>query len=326
MTPIFLRIKILLVVAGITLVNASAMARDLGYGHHSVFAAGYEIKVFTYRSPVCASPSILFVFHGKNRKAESVRDKAVKIAKDSCLMVFAPLLDQDRFPNWRYHRAGVIKGGKVQPVSRWTYPILQGLIDFARNEVGHANTKLYLFGHSAGGQFLSRIAAYSPSLNADRIVVANPSVHVVPLSDEPVPYGYADIFSPELIPEKLKEYLATPITIYLGQEDTGSKYLVKTKAAMRQGRNRYERGKKIFKQAQEIAADNELEFNWKLVEVPGVGHSSRGMIKADEFYEALDLPDQRQLPDAARLDLDMPVNLPVANEIMSAIPEATTVR
>ena len=272
----------------ITTALSTVLSADVpGYGHSRVMAAGYEIQVYTYRPSSCEDPGILLVFHGKNRKAEGVRDKAVRIAEESCLMIFSPLLDEDRFPSWLYQRAGVIKGGKVQPVQRWTYPIVQDLVSFARAEASEQNVPLYLFGHSAGGQFLSRITAYSPSLNADRIVVANPSVHVLPFTDESVPYGYKNLYSEKMAQQKIASYLASPVTIYLGQNDTGEKNLVKSKAAMRQGLNRLERGRNVFARARDFALRNGLVFNWELVEVSDVGHSSRGMLEASELVDIL---------------------------------------
>lgn len=282
--------------------TAGVSASDEGFDQLKLNAAGDEIKVYTYRPPDCDNPSLLFVFHGLNRKAESVSKKAVKIAQDACLMVFAPLFDKDRFPNWRYHRAGVVRDGRIQPESRWTAPILHDLLTLAKKVVGSQDAKLYLFGHSAGGQFLSRISAYSPPSGVNRIIIANPSVYVAPLLNEPAPYGFGGVFASAEAQQNLKNYLSLPITIYLGEEDTGSKYLKKNKAAMRQGINRLDRGRKIFRQARDIATQRGWQFKWRLVEVSDVGHSSRGMLGAREFYRALGLPaapDDIRLPDAA---------------------------
>ena len=46
---------------------------------------------------------------------------------------------------------------------------------------------------------------------------------------------------------------------------------------MRQGANRYERGTQIFQAARELAKNKGWDFNWRLVEAPGVGHSARRM-------------------------------------------------
>ena len=288
-------------------IAATTVARDSGIGQLRLVADGIEFKIFTYRPPLCAKPSALVAFHGLHRKAESVRNKAMDIATRACLMVFAPLFDQDRFPNWRYHRAGVVRDGRVQPVQQWTGPVLHALLDLTREAIGNPDAKLYLFGHSAGGQFLSRIAAYTPLARVERIVIANPSVYVAPLLDEPAPYGFDGLFSAEEADDRLRAYLASPITIYLGQEDTGDKLLVKNRAAARQGKNRLERGRAVFRMAKNLAEERGWRFRWNLVEAPGVGHSSGGMLRAAALYQALglsppssdsDRPVRHELPDA----------------------------
>ncbi len=270
---------------------ACSEARDSGYGQLRIDAAGTEIKVFTYRSPTCANPSLLFVFHGLNRKAEGVRDSAVDVADRACLMVFAPLFDKERFPNWRYHRAGVFRKGRVQPPSRWTAATMHALLDEAKKIAKRPDAKMYLFGHSAGGQFLSRIAAYAPPPDVQRIVIANPSVYVAPLVDEAAPNGFGGVFSSRQTRRQLETYLALPITIYLGQQDTGDKSLVRHAAAMRQGATRLERGRNVYCLARDVAQQKGWTFNWRLVEAVGVGHSSRRMLRAPALQRALGLSE-----------------------------------
>jgi pimeloyl-ACP methyl ester carboxylesterase len=229
-----------------------------------------------------------------NRKAKNARDNAIDVANEACLMVFAPLLDKKRFPNWRYHRAGIFRKGHVQPSSQWTAPMIRALIDFARKQVDNPSAKLYLFGHSAGGQFLSRLAAYTPLQDVDRIIIANPSVYVAPKLTEDAPYGFAGIFNDNQAQRRLASYLSSPITIFVGEKDIGDKYLVNNSIAQRQGKNRYERGRNIFNIAKQEASSQNLTFSWKLVEACGIGHSSSGMLNSDEMLYALGLYDNQQ--------------------------------
>jgi pimeloyl-ACP methyl ester carboxylesterase len=269
----------------------SLSADETGFKEYAVYADDTSIEVFAYHPPGCKKSDILVVFHGLKRKASSLRKKAIPIAKQACLTVFAPRFDKQRFPNWRYHRAGVSRSGKIQPRERWTGPILQALLKQLRNIAGDPSSRLYLFGHSAGGQFLSRVSAYSPPSSVDRIVVANPSLHVVPAIETLAPVGFAGLFSELESRQRIKAYLELPITIYLGQNDTGEKYLVKSKQAMQQGRTRLERGRYVFHRAEKLAREKGWNFNWKLVEVPGVGHSSKGMLQAQELLVALGLTE-----------------------------------
>jgi alpha-beta hydrolase superfamily lysophospholipase len=154
----------------------------------------------------------------------------------------------------------------------------------------HSSHKIHqvvLFGHSAGGQLLSRVCAYTPLTDVDSVIIANPSSYVMPLADEPAPYGFGNIFSLQNIELKIKQYLSAPMTIYLGMEDVDTLNLSRTKASMRQGENRLARGRKTYKIGQQIARAHRLKINWRLVEIPEVGHSSREMLTSDNFLQAL---------------------------------------
>lgn len=250
---------------------------------------GWPVVVHTYRPEGCAAPKLLILFAGYDRDADRYRDRAIPLAKRACLLLFAPLLDREQFPNWRYQRAGVYRDARVQPESAWTQPVLRDLIAWARKWAGRSDITTILFGHSAGAQFLSRAAAYFPPEDVYRIVIANPSVHVMPSLEEAVPYGFDGIFERDQRTERLRAYLRHRITIFLGQEDSGNRLLVDDEAARRQGDNRYERGKKVFAIGRAAAKQRGWPFNWRLIEVPGVGHSSRDMLNSQQAFDALGL-------------------------------------
>ena len=58
-------------------------------------------KLFRYHPRGCSDLSLLLVFHGHGRDASSYRDRSREIAEKACFVVYAPLFDQDRFPNGR---------------------------------------------------------------------------------------------------------------------------------------------------------------------------------------------------------------------------------
>ena len=76
-----------------------------------------------------------------------------------------------------------------------------------------------LLGHSAGGQFLERLAAFVPT-QAKRIVVANPGSYVFPSLDVAAPYGLGKVYAGAEGEAQLRRYLEQPLTIYLGEADT----------------------------------------------------------------------------------------------------------
>ena len=201
----------------------------------------------------------------------------------------SPLMDRDQFPTWRYDRAGVMDRKIVQPRDRWIGRLLEDLIDWGRRAAGLSEAPALLFGHSAGGQMLSRVAAYCPPPGVARLIIANPSVYVVPSLSEPAPHGFANLFGADEAETRLRTYLALPISIYLGREDVGAKNLVDNAPARRQGVHRLDRGRHVFSRAEHCATSRLWPFGWRLVEAEGVGHSASGMLDAPEMLHALGL-------------------------------------
>ena len=276
----------LAIAAGTAIAPSELLALDLGAGRIEAEVEDEAFDIYTYRPSLCAAPSLLLVFHGNGRTADSYRDSARNVADRACFAVYAPLFDEGRFPNWSYHRGGIARDGELRPESEWTVEFIDELIDWARNEEGRPDAPVFLFGHSAGAQFLSRVAAYALPEDVTRIVQANPSTYVMPTLDEAAPYGFG------LLPEaeakqRLREYLDAPVTVYLGLEDTGDEDLTMTEAAQRQGGNRLERGRHVFEEARRVAQENGWPFSWQLVYADDVGHTARGMLGAEQMFQAL---------------------------------------
>jgi poly(3-hydroxybutyrate) depolymerase len=255
-----------------------------GPGEQDARLGNTVMRVFTYR-PDCADPSILLVFHGVSRNADGYRDHARPLADKLCMIVVAPLFDKKRFPSWRYQYGGIVRRHAVQDPRDWSGRLVVDLIGWVRAQQGR-NRPVFMIGHSAGGQFLSRLAAFVPT-DAVRIVIANPSTHVLPSLETAAPFGFADVYSGSRAAAELRRYLATPVTIFLGGEDVGDKELTNSPEAQRQGATRLERGQNTFKEGQRMATANGWTFNWRLVELPGVGHSSTKMFRSAAALRAL---------------------------------------
>jgi hypothetical protein len=161
------------------------------------------------------------VFHGLSRTAAFYRDDAIPLGQRLCLLVVAPLFDDTRFPTWRYQRGGVVHDGVVEPVANRTVNLVPRLVVWVRTQEKRPDLPYAMLGHSAGGQFLSRVAAHVPN-DATSIVIANPSTWVRPASNVAAPYGFGEIWSQADGEAALRRYLAEPITVLLGQDDTGS--------------------------------------------------------------------------------------------------------
>jgi pimeloyl-ACP methyl ester carboxylesterase len=276
-----------MIVALLALLAAWPMSVSAGTtGEATATLGDTSLEVFTYRPAGCAPAGLLLVFHGLDRNASTYRDDAESLADRFCLLVAAPLFDREWFPTWRYQRGGIVRDGKVRDSTLWTGWFVVKLADWLRQQEAKPDMPYWVIGHSAGAQFLSRFAAFIPN-QARRIVIANPSTWVLPsLADAP-PYGFRGVPSAETL---LQRYLAAPVTVLLGQEDTGSKNLVENDAAEAQGATRFARGESTFHQAEAVARQHGWPFNWRLVEVPGVGHNAKSIFASPQAADALGGP------------------------------------
>lgn len=275
---------LLYVLLAMTIASTADAATPTGSSRTSTTIRGAKMTIYTYRPTTrrCPSSSLtaLWVFHGNSRAAEGYRDSARTIADARCMIVYAPLFTEQRFPSWSYHRGGVVDNdGDLRPASSWTVGYVADLIAWGRSRDGSKPYALY--GFSAGGQFLSRVAAYTRP-GATRIILGSPSTHVLATETDRVPYGFGDLPAGGMT---VREYLAAPVTIYIGSEDDDpeDEDLTRSPEADAQGVHRLDRGVRTFEQAKAVAAANGWPFNWRLVIANGVGHSNGGMMRAPEM-------------------------------------------
>lgn len=84
----------------------------------------------------------------------------------------------------------------------------------------------------------------------------------------------------------LQRFLALPITVLLGQFDTGSENLSTESEAVAQGENRLVRGRNTITMAEKTARERGWALGWTKAEVPAVGHSVGKMFGSKQATEA----------------------------------------
>lgn len=246
------------------------------------------ITLFTYKPPTYKGGPLVVVFHGVQRNAEDYRNFAITLAERFGVLIVAPLFDTARFPSARYQRGGLLgKEGKAQSPEQWTYAVVPRIVAHVRGLEGKADLPYYLIGHSAGGQFLVRMAAFLPE-GPVRIVAVNAGSQLFPTRDQDFGYGFGGL-PPELSSDEvLRRYLAAPLTLYQGTGDIHpGTSLDQTPPAMKQGPHRLARGRAAFEYAQRLARERGWAFNWRKVETPDIGHFAAFMFAAKETEDAL---------------------------------------
>ena len=268
---------------------ASSGVAPEGKGEVSVGEGDRTIQVFTYKPKGFSNGPIFFVFHGAKRNADDYRDWSIALAEKHHAMVAAPLFDQERFLAHLYSWGGILtKDGKLRNEKGWSFPIATELIQDILKREGDPKRDHYLIGHSGGGQFLTRYVAIEP-VAAKRVVAANAGTYAFPRLDWDWGYGFGKLPKDLQKEDRFKKMVETPMTIYLGLEDTipSGENFDASSEANRQGTARLQRGRNFFEYCQKLAKEKGWKFNWTKVEVPNVGHDANLMINDLRIEKAL---------------------------------------
>ncbi len=255
----------------------------------------YRPQTFTPESP------ILLVIPGSGRNAAAYRNVWLGVARRRGILVAALHYSADAYDFAAYHMGGLIRDLVLPDVSgqsvirlrdediRFEINLQQDELlfhDFDRvfrllkGATGSQREGYDMFGHSAGGQILHRLALFRPQSKAQRIVAANAGFYTLPDFDRPLPTGLAGTGASA---ETLRQALAVHLTILLGENDDGDDdggILLHTPTIDEQGLGRRTRGLSFFETGRAAARRLETPFNWQQQTVPGVGHDFRGMSMA----------------------------------------------
>jgi len=243
--------------------------------------AGKPITVWYYRPlHISDTAPIVFVMHGVKRDADNYRDNWTSAAERFGFLVLCPEFTKVDYPNRTAYQLGNLVDGAGEPLPKagWTFGVIERLFDFVRETTGNASERYHIYGHSAGGQFVHRLALFLPEARYATAVAANAGWYTMPtLGGKRFPYGLRGSAS---TPETLKEALGNRLVILLGEQDTDAEdpFLRTSKGARRQGRNRFERGQAFYATAREEAARLGVTLNWTLETVPGAAHFDQLMM------------------------------------------------
>lgn len=237
------------------------------------------ITVYYYRPRGLAPASpILFVMHGKTRTAKRYRNAWKKYAVKYQFLLLAPKFSKKHFKySRRYNRGNMFSRSKT-PIdeSRWTFSTIENLFDYVKNLIKSTKNKYFIYGHSAGGQFVHRLVLFKPHARFERAVAANSGWYAMPSFQIPFPYGLGQSGSSL---KYLRKALNRNLVILVGEKDVDENHkgLKKSSKAMEQGKHRLERGRKFFEMGVEQSKKLGVELGWRFGVVPEAGHSNSRM-------------------------------------------------
>ena len=287
-----------------------------GGGSFEVQSHAGPVTIHYYRPPsFTAETPILLVVPGTGRNAVSYRNAWLVTARRHGVLVAALHYPRQTHDFAAYHMGGVIRELVLPNVAgqrvirlrdedirfkiniqrdNWLFPDFDRVFDRLKRLTGSQRSGYDVFGHSAGGQILHRLALFYPSSRAERIVAANAGFYTLPNLDRRLPTGLAGT---GLDVNALRQAFATRLTILLGEQDnsdTAGGVLLHTPAIDAQGLSRLARGTFFFRAGQAEAERLNAPFQWRKKFVPGVGHNFRAMSEAaaDYLYNRVDSADE----------------------------------
>jgi len=245
---------------------------------------------------------ILLVIPGAGRNANTYRDSWVEASEKHSLLILSPMYPKEEYSFDEYHLGGLIKNSNLNDcierventnkiklfeekltfdsnpnANEWIFNDFDRIFDTAVKVLKSNQTSYNLFGHSAGGHILHRLAIFHKNSKADKILASNASFYTLLDFDQNYPFGLKDTPMDE---EALKIAFKKNLVVFLGELDneneTGGSFL-QSKSADKQGYHRLERGKFFFEQVKETAKRLDAEFNWELKIIAGIGHNYRLM-------------------------------------------------
>jgi pimeloyl-ACP methyl ester carboxylesterase len=280
--------------------GAGSFAISGGPGHedHTITVYYHKPRTFERHSP------ILIVVPGAGRNGDDYRDAWVDASEAHGVLILSPTYPQEHYDEAAYHMGGVLqyielrnvrteRGGQVIRLNdedllfelnrrsdQWLFHDFDRLFHDVAIAVGSERAGYDIFGHSAGGQILHRLAIFHPRSKAERIVAANSGFYTLPRLDVPPIFG---IQGTGMTDRDLLLSFRQSLVVFLGERDDESELRgmhLRTPMADLQGLGRLARGEYFYEESRKIADSLGAEFDWKLEIVPGVGHDYAAMSRA----------------------------------------------
>ena len=229
---------------------------------------------------------IWFVMHGTSRNAKRYLQVAAPVAERHQVLAVVVEFSRKNYPTGDSYTLGNISRGRAEAYtageSQWSSLPQTPYIEIERAFTAISGTiqsqqpGYYLFGHSAGAQFVHRLLTFSTCPRVIRAVAANAGWYTLPTIDKkqpPFPYSLRGAAREAQDPRSV---LSAPLTILLGTKDTEGneedRNLRVSAGAMAQGANRLERGKNYYEAGLQAAGNANVFLAWKIQLVPGAGH------------------------------------------------------
>ena len=239
-----------------------------------------EIEVYYYiPSNYNNESKIIFAMHGGGRDAEGMRNSMISSANQSNHIIIAPKIDAINFSlGDQYILGNVYEDGDnpsdetLNNENDWTFSVIELIFDSLISSLSLTNENYNIIGFSAGGQFVQRFILFKPEARFSKAVVAAPGWYTVIDTNINFPYGFANCI---LDFNNIENLFSKEVYYIVGELDNNPNAygLRRNDYADAQGINRLDRAIHFYNVSENIASENNYDFNWNLDIIPNTNHS-----------------------------------------------------
>ena len=221
---------------------------------------------------------VVIVQHGMSRNGAEYCEAWVPAAERHGLLIAAITFPKEAWPDAVTYNNGHVlaEDGGLRPRERWSQAILGRVFALLREAGVTRRDKTYLWGHSAGGQFVHRLLATQRHGIFEAAGAANSGWYSLPTLDRHYPDGLGGI---GLTRDDVVRLLGYPLVIFSGDQDIDgtAENFSRHEAAMAQGPNRFARAQFYIAHGHAEAAKLGVPCRWSRVVVPGIAHEGMRM-------------------------------------------------
>ena len=246
---------------------------------------------------------------GAGRNARGYLESWLETSETYNVVVLTPEYTKGDYPFDRYHLGGVMRDINFKDVvthtpgtplaqldeegleftmhpvpGDWIFSDFDRLFDYASQALELEQETYDMFGHSAGGQILHRLAVFYPQSRVNNIIAANSGFYTLPDAEVGLPFGIREM---GFGPEHLEQSFGKKLVLFNGSLDDENETkgtLLRSPTVDKQGVSRVDRGSYFMEQSERLARQAGFDFNWSRVTVPDVGHDQELMAKAAADY------------------------------------------
>jgi hypothetical protein len=184
-----------------------------------------------------------------------------------------PELSETDFPHYVYQCGNVYDMEKKQynPKEEWTFNLIEELFDFIRDDKKMIAGSYCIFGHSAGAQFVHRMAIYMPEARFSLAIANGAGWYTLPDYKRTF---YSGLKGSPVTEEGLKKAFEKPLIVLMGEKDFVSETRPSSYGQTTHKWDRVWRAQFFFEAAQSKSAELGVDLKWRYIKVPGADHNN----------------------------------------------------